>query len=58
MPREVGVPTHCAALVSKDKNIEGCRSKVCSFKDMDEARLFRKLAKCDINETDVKNNRT
>lgn len=35
------------------KKLEVCRSKVCSSRKMDEARLLGKLVNCEINETNV-----
>ncbi len=33
------------------RKLDGCRSKAHSSRKMDEARLLKKMAKCDISET-------
>lgn len=53
MPREAAVLAHYTVLVGKEKILR----EVCNFGKLDEARLLRELAKCEISETDVNSDR-
>ena len=42
----------------KGRKLNGCKSKAHSFGKPDEARLLGKMAKCEIRETYLNNDRT